>query len=415
MKSPVRCRPDPVVPAARTIDAPPHLLADLAQPLAHGLERSARGHQVAPCDDAAIVVDEHHVRADRADVDAEVDGDRFAVVAQHAHGRRRGRGARLEHRHRAAIAGRLGAHELAQRLEAVERGPFPARRVLLRDDRRADRCHQPMVLGHDELAWLDLQQRLEGANDRLVEGDAALDEDRRRERLPLADDAAEVACEREAEPGEDVGERRALLLQVDHVRLREDGATAGDARRALGLERERRELAIDPDAQALGLLVEEGAGAGGAERVHGEVAEEHAAGRIIALEGEELAVLPADLDDRARVGVVLLHGASLRDQFVHVVAADERGDRFAAGSAEADAPEVGQVVPALELRVSVQQHPARLPPRAEVLMRQDLVLRVQEDELDRGGADIDAEEQFRHGALEAGAPCHERMARRAFR
>jgi len=49
------------------------------------------------------------------------------------------------------------------------------------------------------------------------------------------------------------------------------GAAFAQAYRGLRRQRQFRELADDLDTQLLGLLFEEGAGAGGAGLVHGEV------------------------------------------------------------------------------------------------------------------------------------------------
>ena len=98
-----------------------------------------------------------------------------------------------------------------------------------------------------------------------------------------------------------------------------------------------RELADDVDVQLLGLLLQEGAGAGGAGLVHGEV--HHDA----VLQADELGVLPADLEDGVRDAVDQLAadegGAGLvgGDLVVDGVGADQFPDQFPAGAGGAHA------------------------------------------------------------------------------
>jgi hypothetical protein len=60
------------------------------------------------------------------------------------------------------------------------------------------------------------------------------------------------------------------LLQVDHVSLRENTATARHARRHLRFEAQIGEL-LDRVAEPAGLFVEERTRSGGATRVHREI------------------------------------------------------------------------------------------------------------------------------------------------
>ena len=100
----------------------------------------------------------------------------------------------------------------------------------------------------------------------------------------------------------------------------------------LGRQGQLGELPDDVDAQLLGLLLEEGAGAGGAGLVHGEV--DHDA----VLQADELGVLAADLEDGVGHPVDQLAadegGAGLvgGDLVVDGVGADQLADQLAAGA-----------------------------------------------------------------------------------
>jgi len=237
---------------------------------------------------------------------------------------------------------------------------------------------------------------VEGLRDGGIAGHPALEEDRGREALPLADDAAEVASEGLTEPGEDVGEGNALLLQVDHVGLGEDGAAAGHAGRVAGGEGQTGELPVDADAEALGLLVEERACARGAQRVHGEVAERHLAGGLVPLHREELGVLPADLDDRPRLGVEDAHRPRLGDELVVVNPADEARHRTTTRPGETDGEDPRPCELPVEKSTGLEEGLPGLPVGPHVAVGEDLTAGVQHDQLDRGRADVDAEGDVAH-------------------
>jgi hypothetical protein len=104
-------------------------------------------------------------------------------------------------------------------------------------------------------------------------GRHAPDEEHRRLEPPGADDGAqEVGGVALVQTGDDVRERLALVLQVDHVGLREDRAPAGHRRRRLAREplaQEALEKLLEPPlvrlrrrrsergGETLGLLVDE--------------------------------------------------------------------------------------------------------------------------------------------------------------
>ena len=149
------------------------------------------------------------------------------------------------------------------------------------------------------------------------------------------------------------------------------------------------------DAEALGLLVEKGAGAGGAEVVHGHVAEDHALEGGVPVDGEELAVLAADLDDGADVGVEAADGAGLGDELVDVEAAEQVGDGATAGAGEADAGSAR--FEALEGEAELrgqgfgfgQDGLAGATVGTGVACGEHGALRVEGDDFDGGGADVD--------------------------
>jgi hypothetical protein len=136
----------------------------------------------------------------------------------------------------------------------------------------------------------------------LVGGHAADEGDGRLDDLALGDGALEVAHHGVTEAAQHLGRLVALLLRVDHVRLGEHAAAAGDAGRLAGIEDDVPHV-FDLVEQAAGLLVHEGAGTGGAVAV-GLVVDDTGAARLVALfQTDELGRLAAHLEDRARLGV----------------------------------------------------------------------------------------------------------------
>ena len=124
--------------------------------------------------------------------------------------------------------------------------------------------------GNDEISVFQPEDCPEGLAHPQVVGHAALEGHRRVDDLPLGDITLQVPGHGQAETGDDLEVRGGALLQVDHVRLGKDAAAPGDAGGSGGFEGQPAEL-FDGIAQAVGLLVQEGAGARGAHGVHGEV------------------------------------------------------------------------------------------------------------------------------------------------
>ena len=159
---------------------------------------------------------------------------------------------------------------------------------------------------------------------------------------------------------------------------------------AAELQRQLGELVDDVDAQLLGLLLEEGAGAGGAGLVHGEVDDD------AVLQADELGVLAADLEDRVDLAADLAAdevcaGLVGGDLVGDDVGTDELADELAAGAGGADAQQVDALA---DLVVDVDQarghdfHGPRVGLDVDLL--DDRAGRVDDDEVGGHGADVDA-------------------------
>ncbi len=120
-----------------------------------------------------------------------------------------------------------------------------------------------MLGGHLELLGLKPERLLHGGHHALIGGHPADEEGGRLDLLALGYGPLEIAGNRDAEALHDLGRCGPLLLGVDHVRFREDGAAPRDARRSRGREGNASHV-LDPKAQARCLLVYEGAGPCGA-------------------------------------------------------------------------------------------------------------------------------------------------------
>src|SRR5665647_2256845 len=114
-----------------------------------------------------------------------------------------------------------------------------------------------MELRHEEIALLEIEGLLQGLHGAPVGRDPADERDGRLHDLALGDRALEVAHHGVAEPAQDFGRLVPLLLGVDHVRLREHAAAAGDARRFAGVEDDVADV-LDVVEEAARLLVHEG-------------------------------------------------------------------------------------------------------------------------------------------------------------
>ncbi len=190
------------------------------------------------------------------------------------------------------MAGEVGAH--AREIGARE-APVRAGRRLA--ESRPDRgvC---VVVRRDGQVIAERELMAEPGDHHLVGGDSAHEEDRRVRLVVPGDRRVEVPRHRLAEPAQHLGRQVSLLLGVDHVALREDRAAPGDLGRALARARYAPDL-LDLVAEAAGLLIEEGAGPGGAVAVGPVVGDRELARLRIRGEDEHLRGLAADLDEGA--------------------------------------------------------------------------------------------------------------------
>ncbi len=155
------------------------------------------------------------------------------------------------------------------------------------------------------------------------------------------------------------------------------------------------ELAADGDAQLFGLLLQVGAGAGGADLVHHEVDDGAVA------QADELGVLAADLEDGVHVGVDGRGGGGLGGDFVaHHVGADEVAGEVAAGAGGGRAHDLHPVA-------DLSAHPAQAlgdglqgPAGGhEVLPGQDPHLGIDDHHVGADGTHVDAQVAFHHRAV----------------
>ena len=291
----------------------------------------------------------------------------------------------------AAVAGELadGVVHLLQVPAAEARGCLGGRHLLAGQQGHADGADHAVVRRHDDVPVQDLA---EGGGHRVVVGGAALE----------VDGVADVAAAHQAVEvvvGDGVGQpghqvllvRAALQVRVD-VALHEDGAALAQAHGRLGRQGQLGELADDLDAQLLRLLLQEGAGAGGAGLVHGEV-DHHAV-----LQADELAVLPADLEDGVGHAVDELAadegGARLvgGDLVVDGVGADELADELAARAGGGDAQDVqagAHLVP--DVGQALVDHLDRAAVGLDVDLLDHLAGLVQHHQVGGDRADVDAQ------------------------
>ena len=177
---------------------------------------------------------------------------------------------------RASLVWKSAAWPWARR-SAVDGDHLHAGRLVGGGEGGADGAHPGVVGGDDQAVLVGLEglaQRGDGARvgrHSADEGHALADV------LALGDGAAVVADHRVAQALEHLGRLVALLLGVDHVRLGEHRATPGDGGRLAGALHDVAHV-LDVVEQAVGLLVHERAGAGGAVAVGAVVGDAHAAG-----------------------------------------------------------------------------------------------------------------------------------------
>ena len=152
--------------------------------------------------------------------------------------------------------------------------------------------------------------------------------------LALGDGASVVPHHRVAEALQHFGGPVALLLGVDHVGLGEDRAAAGDGG---GLARTADDVAhvFDVVEQAIGLLVHERPGAGGAVAVGAVVGYAHAPGDVVGLQRDELGRLATHLEHGGDVGMERPDGAGDGFELVLVGEVQQGTDQTASRAGDA--------------------------------------------------------------------------------
>ena len=317
---------------AQQVDAVADLVADLGQPRVDDFDGTRVGLRVDLLHHGAGAVDDHEVGAHRADVDAHVRVDPVAVL------RPRVRLGHVAQQHDALHRKRLGDGEVGSREAAGVEGALGGRPGFVElglDERRADRSHREVGLGHEQVVALELEglaHRLHGA---LVGRDAADERDRRLHELALGDRASEVADHGVAQPAQHLGRLIALLLGVDHVALGEHAAASGDAGGLAGAQDDVADI-LDVVEQAARLLVDEGARARGAVAVR-LIVDDTGAAQIAGLETDELGRLAAHLEHGDRVW--MQHRDAARDglELVLEPGLQSLADEAAARARDADA------------------------------------------------------------------------------
>ena len=139
--------------------------------------------------------------------------------------------------------------------------------------------------------------RLDRGGDLRIQRDAPEKPDRRGELAPLEKSIEDAAGNSLAEPRAHRVQRVAFLHCVDDIGLCEDGAPRRDARRRSGERGRPAGKLLDAQTQAIRLLLEERARAGGARGVGGVLAVP-----ALIVEEDQGKGLPADEDDVAAFG-----------------------------------------------------------------------------------------------------------------
>jgi len=182
--------------------------------------------------------------------------------------------------------------------------------------------------------------------------------------------------------------------------------SASEADRRAARQGQSRELFFDGDAQPLGLLLKETAGAGGADVVHLEV-HHHAV-----VQADVLGILSADFEDGIHVGHDVSGAASLGGDLVaDDVGSDDvagevptRARRGHADHADARGPSVA------ELPQSVAHGLDGPSGGHDVELGHQAARRVQEHQVGRDAADVDAEIDIGDAAVGQGGQCAGQIA-----
>ncbi len=290
--------PRPGRAAPEDFQAIAEALREDREPREERLRRPAPSRQVNRREDVSGRVQDDEVGADRPDVEADVTLDLSRDLSLRL-GCGRPAGGRSERRQgrrpppRSREQGGDGLPRLCRPEVRDVRGP--------RRECRPDGPLEPREGGDEESLPREAEDLREGADEPAAVRAPPGDHDRRRRRPPLQERREVVPRDRETEAVGDLRERRPLLLQVDHVRSREDRAAARHGGRPRGGGREGGELR-SRQAEPTRLLLEERPGPRRAGLVRREVAE-----ASVRSEDEELGGVAADLDDAAGARMPVPH------------------------------------------------------------------------------------------------------------
>ena len=250
---------------------------------------------------------------------------------------------------------------------------------------RAVSAHQARNVGTDDV---DAHLLLKGAEHSLIVEGAALYHDVAAQLLGAgrADDLVQrVLDDGDGQTGADIFNRGTVLLRLLDRRVHEHGAAAAKVNGLVGKQAQRGKL-LDVVAQRLGERLQKAAAAGGAGFVQEDVAD-----RTV-LNFEALHVLTADVDDEIHVGQKVLGGGKVRDSLDKTAVTVERiFDELLAVAGGGHAGDLQARVISVETEQRLPDERDRVAEVRTVALEQNVRVVVDDDELDGGGAGVDAD------------------------
>ena len=250
---------------------------------------------------------------------------------------------------------------------------------------RAVSAHQARNVGTDDV---DAHLLLKGAEHSLIVEGAALYHDVATQLLGAgrADDLVQrVLDDGDGQTGADIFNRGTVLLRLLDRRVHKHGAAAAKVNGLVGKQAQRGKL-LDVVAQRLGERLQKAAAAGGAGFVQEDVAD-----RTV-LNFEALHVLTADVDDEIHVGQKVLGGGKVRDSLDKTAVTVERiFDELLAVAGGGHAGDLQARVIPVETEQRLPDERDRVAEVRTVALEQNVRVVVDDDELDGGGAGVDAD------------------------
>ena len=250
---------------------------------------------------------------------------------------------------------------------------------------RAVSAHQARNVGTDDV---DAHLLLKGAEHSLIVEGAALYHDVAAQFLGAgrADDLVQrVLDDGDGQTGADIFNRGTVLLRLLDRRVHEHGAAAAKVNGLVGKQAQRGKL-LDVVAQRLGERLQKAAAAGGAGFVQEDVAD-----RTV-LNFEALHVLTADVDDEIHVGQKVLGGGKVRDSLDKTAVTVERiFDELLAVAGGGHAGDLQARVILVETEQRLPDERDRVAEVRTIALEQNVRVVVDDDELDGGGAGVDAD------------------------